>query len=157
MGEEILRVDDLHVSVEGTPILNGMSLTIHRGEIHVIMGRNGAGKSTLASVIMGHPAYEITKGSIHYMGTNLDEMSVFERARAGMFLSFQYPAVIPGVQVGTFLKKSVQSVREEPLKGREFRKELNEARAEHRKELEQVRAEFDEVRSELRALRAARG
>ena len=64
------------------------------------MGRNGAGKSTLASVIMGHPAYEITEGSIHYMGTNIDEMSVFERARAGMFLSFQYPAVIPGVQVG---------------------------------------------------------
>ena len=127
MGEEILRVENLHVSVEETPILNGMNLTINRGEIHVIMGRNGAGKSTLASVIMGHPAYEITEGSIHYMGTNIDEMSVFERARAGMFLSFQYPAVIPGVQVGTFLKKSVQSVRDEPLKGREFRKELNAA------------------------------
>ena len=105
MAEEILRVEDLHVSVDETPILNGMSLTINRGEIHVIMGRNGAGKSTLASVIMGHPAYEITKGSIHYMGTNIDEMSVFERARAGMFLSFQYPAVIPGVQVGTFLEE----------------------------------------------------
>ena len=127
MAEEILRVENLHVSVDETPILNGMSLTINRGEIHVIMGRNGAGKSTLASVIMGHPAYEITKGSIHYMGTNIDEMSVFERARAGMFLSFQYPAVIPGVQVGTFLKKSIQSVRDEPLKGREFRKELNGA------------------------------
>ena len=129
MAEEILRVENLHVSVEDTPILNGMDLTINRGEIHVIMGRNGAGKSTLASVIMGHPAYEITEGSIHYMGTNIDEMSVFERARAGMFLSFQYPAVIPGVQVGTFLKKSVQSVRDEPLKGREFRKELNGAMA----------------------------
>lgn len=127
MADEILKVHDLHVSVEDTPILNGMSLTIHRGEIHVIMGRNGAGKSTLASVIMGHPAYEITKGTIHYMGTNIEEMSVFERARAGMFLSFQYPAVIPGVQVGTFLKKSVQSVRDEPLKGRAFRKELNAA------------------------------
>ena len=99
MAEEILRVENLHVSVEDTPILNGMDLTINRGEIHVIMGRNGAGKSTLASVIMGHPAYEITQGSIHYMGTNIDDMSVFERARAGMFLSFQYPAVIPGVQV----------------------------------------------------------
>ena len=112
MADEILRVEDLHVSVDETPILNGMSLTIKRGEIHVIMG---------------HPAYEITQGTIHYMGTNIEEMSVFERARAGMFLSFQYPAVIPGVQVGTFLKKSVQSVREEPLKGREFRKELNGA------------------------------
>ena len=129
MVEEILRVEDLHVSVDGTLILKGMSLTINRGEIHVIMGRNGAGKSTLASVIMGHPAYEVTQGSIHYMGRNLDEMSVFERARAGMFLSFQYPAIIPGVQVGTFLKKSVQSVRDEELKGREFRQELNQAMA----------------------------
>ena len=127
MTEEILRVENLHVSVEGTEILKGMSLTIHRGEIHVIMGRNGAGKSTLASVIMGHPAYEITEGSLYFMGTNLDDMSVFERARAGMFLSFQYPAVIPGVQVGTFLKKSVQSVRDEEVKARAFRKELNEA------------------------------
>jgi len=127
MAEEILRIEDLHVSVEGTPILNGMDLVINRGEVHVIMGRNGAGKSTLASVVMGHPAYEITQGSIYFKGQNLDELSVFERARAGIFLSFQYPAVIPGVQVGTFLKKSVQSVRDEPLKGRAFRKELNTA------------------------------
>jgi len=129
MGEEILRIEDLHVSVEGTPILKGLNLTVHRGDIHVIMGRNGAGKSTLASVIMGHPAYEITQGSIFYKGTNLEEMSVFERARSGMFLSFQYPAVIPGVKVGTFLKKSVQSVRNEEVKAREFRQELNEAMA----------------------------
>lgn len=129
MSEEILRVENLHVSVDGTQILNGMDLLVNRGEIHVIMGRNGAGKSTLASVIMGHPAYEITQGNIHYMGTNLEEMDVFERARAGMFLSFQYPAVIPGVKVGTFLKKSVQAVRKEEVKGREFRKEVNEAMA----------------------------
>ena len=129
MTDEILRIENLHVSVEGTEILKGMSLTIHRGEIHVIMGRNGAGKSTLASVIMGHPAYEITEGTVHFRGTNLDDMSVFERARAGMFLSFQYPAVIPGVQVGTFLKKSVQSVRDEEIKARAFRKELNESMA----------------------------
>tara|TARA_B100000900_G_scaffold175254_1_gene148684 strand:+ start:3918 stop:4679 length:762 start_codon:yes stop_codon:yes gene_type:complete len=127
--DEVLRVENLHVSVDDTPILNGMNLTINRGEIHVVMGRNGAGKSTLASVVMGHPDYEITSGSIFYMGTNIDEMTVFERARAGMFLSFQYPAVIPGVQVGTFLKKSVQSVHDEPLKGRAFRKELNAAMA----------------------------
>ena len=71
MGDEILRVEDLHVSVDDTPILNGMSLTIRRGEIHVIMGRNGAGKSTLASVVMGHPAYEITSGSISVSYTHL--------------------------------------------------------------------------------------
>ncbi|HJM55678.1 MAG TPA: Fe-S cluster assembly ATPase SufC [Poseidonia sp.] len=124
---EILRIEKLHVSVDGIPIINGLNLTINRGEIHVIMGRNGAGKSTLASVLMGHPAYEVTKGTIHYLNKPLEELSVFERARAGMFLSFQYPVVIPGVQVGTFLKKSVQSVREEPIKGRAFRKELNEA------------------------------
>ena len=91
MGEEILRIEDLHVSVDETPILNGMSLTINRGEIHVIMGRNGAGKSTLASVIMGHPAYEITKGSIHYMGANIEEMSVFERARACLLYTSPSP------------------------------------------------------------------
>ena len=127
MVDEILRVENLHVSVEGTPILNGVNLIINRGEIHAVMGRNGAGKSTLANVVMGHPAYEITEGSIFYKGQPLEELEVFERARAGMFLSFQYPASIPGVQVGTFLKKSVASVRDEPPKGRAFRKELNAA------------------------------
>ena len=127
MSEEMLRVENLHVSVDNTPILKGLSITIHRGEIHAIMGRNGAGKSTLANVVMGHPAYEITSGDIYFRGKPLEELAVFERARAGMFLSFKYPAVIPGVQVGTFLKKSVASVRDEPPKGRAFRKELNEA------------------------------
>lgn len=127
VGDEVLRVENLHVSVDNTPILKGLTLTIHKGEIHAIMGRNGAGKSTLANVVMGHPAYEITSGEIYFHGRPLEELAVFERARAGMFLSFQYPAVIPGVQVGTFLKKSVASVRDEPPKGRAFRKELNEA------------------------------
>ena len=127
MVDEILRVENLHVQVEGTPILKGVNLTINRGEIHAVMGRNGAGKSTLANVVMGHPAYEITEGHIFYQGQPLEELEVFERARAGMFLSFQYPASIPGVQVGTFLKKSVASVREEPPKGRAFRKELTAA------------------------------
>jgi len=125
--DEILRVENLHVSVEGTPILKGVNLTINRGEIHAVMGRNGAGKSTLANVVMGHPAYEITEGQVFFKGSPLEELEVFERARAGMFLSFQYPASIPGVQVGNFLKKSVASVRDEPPKGRAFRKELNAA------------------------------
>ena len=127
MTEVLLRVENLHVSVGDTPIIHGLSLEIKRGEIHAIMGRNGAGKSTLANVIMGHPAYEITGGTIHYKGEDINEMEVFERARAGMFLSFQYPAAIPGVQVGTFLRKSVASVRGEAPSPREFRTELNGA------------------------------
>ena len=107
MTDVLLRVENLHVSVGDTPIIQGISLEIKRGEIHAIMGRNGAGKSTLANVVMGHPAYEVTSGTIHYKGQNIEDMEVFERARAGMFLSFQYPAAIPGVQVGTFLRKSV--------------------------------------------------
>ena len=103
MTDVLLRVENLHVSVGDTPIIHGINLDIKRGEIHAIMGRNGSGKSTLANVIMGHPAYEITSGSIFYKGENINEMEVFERARAGMFLSFQYPAAIPGVQVGNFL------------------------------------------------------
>ncbi len=125
MGEEVLCVDGLRVSVDGTEIIKGLSLTIHRGEVHAIMGRNGSGKSTLANVIMGHPAYEITAGSITYMGKPLEELEVFERARAGMFLSFQYPSSIPGVQVGTFLRKSTSAVRgDDAPSARDFRKEL---------------------------------
>ena len=127
MTDVLLRVENLHVSVGDTPIIQGISLEIKRGEIHAIMGRNGAGKSTLANVVMGHPAYEVTSGTIHYKGQNIDDMEVFVRARGGMFLSFQYPAAIPGVQVGTFLRKSVASVRGEAPSPRAFRKELNEA------------------------------
>ena len=108
-------------------VLRDVSIEVKAGEIHAIMGRNGAGKSTLANVVMGHPAYEITSGNIFFKGEPLENLEVFQRARAGMFLSFQYPAAIPGVQVGTFLKKSVASVRDDPPKGRAFRKELTAA------------------------------
>ena len=107
----MLSIENLHVSVEDTEIIKGLSLKINLGEVHAIMGRNGSGKSTLASVVMGHPAYEVTSGSIKFKGQPLEELEVFERARAGMFLSFQYPSSIPGVQVGTFLRKSVSAVR----------------------------------------------
>ena len=121
----MLSIENLHVSVDDTEILRGVSLRINLGEVHAVMGRNGSGKSTLANVIMGHPAYEITSGDIKFKGTPLEEMEVFERARAGMFLSFQYPSSIPGVQVGTFLRKSVSAVRgDEAPTAREFRKEL---------------------------------
>ena len=125
MGDEVLSIDSLHVCVDDTAIIKGLSLSIKIGETHAIMGRNGSGKSTLANVIMGHPAYKITSGSIRFKGVLLDEMEVFERARAGMFLSFQYPSSIPGVQVGTFLRKSVSSVRgDDAPSARDFRKEL---------------------------------
>ena len=113
MGGGLLHVEGLHATVEETEILRGVDLTINAGEVHAIMGLNGAGKSTLASVIMGHPAYEISAGSIHYDGQDLSELEVHERARSGLFLSFQYPHPIPGVQVGTFLRKSVAAVRGE--------------------------------------------
>ena len=127
MAGGLLDVKGLHATVEETEILRGIDLKIKAGEVHAIMGTNGAGKSTLASVIMGHPAYAITAGSIQYDGEDLTAMEVHERARAGLFMSFQYPSSIPGVQVGTFLRKSVAAVRGEAPKAREFRKELQAA------------------------------
>jgi len=122
----LLEISNLHVSVEGIPIINGLDLVIELGEIHAIMGRNGSGKSTLANVLMGHPAYEITDGMIYFLGEKLSELSVDERARAGMFLSFQYPMTIPGVQVGNFLRKSVSAVSENKLSAKEFRMVLKD-------------------------------
>jgi len=127
-GTLILKVQNLHVSIEDTPILKGVDLEIKAGEVHALMGRNGSGKSTLANVLMGHPAYEITNGTIEFMGLNLTEMEPWERARAGLFLSFQYPQAVPGLQVGNFLRKSVQAIRGEDAPGaRDFRAELTAA------------------------------
>ena len=127
MSQVILQIKNLYVSVEGNEIIKGLDMEIKSGEIHAIMGRNGAGKSTLAHVLMGHPDYDITGGEILYLGKSIDEYDVFERARAGMFLSFQYPPSIPGVQVGNFLKKSVNNMSDEKVKARAFRKELTTA------------------------------
>ncbi len=124
----ILEVKGLRVGIEGTPILKGIDLRIPKGEIHAIMGRNGSGKTTTANVIMGHPAYEIEEGEILLNGDSLQEMEPWERSREGVFLSFQYPQSIPGLQVGNFLRKSVSSVRgEEEARGADFRKKLSEA------------------------------
>jgi Fe-S cluster assembly ATP-binding protein len=116
----------LHVSIQDTVILRGIDLEIKAGEVHALMGRNGSGKSTLANVLMGHPTYEITDGTIEFLGEDLTEMEPWERARAGVFLSFQYPQAVPGLQVGNFLRKSVQAIRGDDAPGaRDFRAELN--------------------------------
>lgn len=107
----MLEIKNLTVEVEGKPIVKNFSLTIHAGEIHAIMGPNGAGKSTLAKVLAGHPAYEVTGGSVTFCGKDLLEMEPEERAHAGLFMSFQYPVEIPGVNTVQFLRVALNSKR----------------------------------------------
>jgi Fe-S cluster assembly ATP-binding protein len=107
----LLEVRDLHASINGTPILKGLNLTIKRGEVHAIMGPNGSGKSTLSKVLAGHTAYEITAGEIRFEGANLLELSPEQRARAGVFLAFQYPIEIPGVGNSQFLRLAYNTVQ----------------------------------------------
>ena len=105
----LLEITDLHVSVDGTEILKGVNLTIGHGETHAIMGPNGSGKSTLAYVLMGHPAYEITQGTVRYKGEDIVDMAPEARGQAGMFLGFQYPEEIPGVSVVNFLRTALSN------------------------------------------------
>ncbi len=111
-GDIILEVRDLTASVAGVDILKGISLTLRAGEIHAIMGPNGSGKSTFSKVLAGHPDYTVTGGSIHFMGQDLLSMDPEERAKAGLFLAFQYPIEIPGVSNANFLRLSYNSVAE---------------------------------------------
>jgi Fe-S cluster assembly ATP-binding protein len=106
-----LIIDNLHVSIEGNPIIKGLNLTVKQGEVHAIMGPNGTGKSTLAYSIMGHPNYEITEGDIRIDNKSVLEMAADERSRAGIFLAFQYPVSIPGVTVANFLRTAVNARR----------------------------------------------
>lgn len=106
-----LVIRDLHVSVEGKPILKGLNLTIKQGEVHALMGPNATGKSTLAYTLMGHPRYEITQGEINFNGESLLGKEPAERARAGLFLAFQYPVAIPGVSVANFLRTAINARR----------------------------------------------
>jgi len=105
----LIVIDNLHASVEGTEILKGVDLTVNRGETHAIMGPNGSGKSTLANVLLGHPSYEITQGSISYQGEDITEWAPEKRGQAGMFLGFQYPEEIPGVSVVNFLRTALSN------------------------------------------------
>ena len=107
----LLEVKDLHASADEKPILKGISLTVNAGEVHAIMGPNGSGKSTLAQVLAGHPAYEVTAGSIAFQGQDLLDMEPEERAWAGMFLAFQYPVEIPGVTNAYFLRQGYNEIR----------------------------------------------
>ena len=108
-----LEIKDLHVEVEGKPILRGIDLTVGGGEVHAIMGPNGSGKSTLALTVMGHPRYRVTGGEVRFGGQDVLAMTVDERARSGIFLAFQYPAAIPGVSVANFLRTSINARRAE--------------------------------------------
>ncbi|MEY5133857.1 MAG: Fe-S cluster assembly ATPase SufC [Bacteroidota bacterium] len=107
----MLKITDLHASINGTEILKGLSLEINAGEVHAIMGPNGAGKSTLASVLAGKEDYEVTSGTITFEDQDLLELSIEERAREGLFLAFQYPVEIPGVSNVNFLKTAINEIR----------------------------------------------
>ena len=110
-GTPMFEIENLHASIEDNEILKGVNLTINRGEVHALMGPNGSGKSTLANILAGHPAYEVTEGSIRFNGEDILELEPDERARKGIFLAFQYPTVIPGVSMANFLRMAVTNVR----------------------------------------------
>ncbi len=131
---KVLTIDNLHVAINGKEILKGVDLTIRQGEVHALMGPNGSGKSTLSYALMGHPNYEVTEGSVTIDGVNLLDLEADERAKAGIFLAFQYPTSIPGVTVANFLRHAVTNVRnpdrkegEDLISMRDFRKELRAA------------------------------
>ncbi len=118
----MLKIENLQVEIDGQEIVKGLDLEVNKGEIHAIMGPNGSGKSTLANVLMGHPRYEVTGGSITFQGEDVFELEPDERAKLGMFLAFQYPSEVPGVSVANFLRTAVNSVREEELSAMEMYK-----------------------------------
>lgn len=126
----MLEIKNLHASIDDTNILKGLNLRVNSGEVHAIMGPNGSGKSTLASVIAGREDYDVTDGTLNFMGSELSELGPDERAREGIFLAFQYPVEIPGVSTTNFMKTAVNQVREskgeKPLDAVEFLKLMKE-------------------------------
>jgi Fe-S cluster assembly ATP-binding protein len=126
MAEPLLKITNLHAEIaeDGTEILKGLDLELNAGEIHAIMGPNGSGKSTLSKVISGHPAYEVTDGDILFKGESVLDMEPDERARAGIFLAFQYPVEIPGVSVANFMRTALNAKRGEEVDIFDFQDEL---------------------------------
>lgn len=121
---EFLKIENLSAVAAGKEILKGLTITVERGQTHVIMGPNGAGKSTLYNVIMGNPEYEVTSGRIYFCGKDITEMKTDERARLGLFLSFQTPEEVPGVTLEDFLRVSKKAITGKPLKVFAFKKEV---------------------------------
>ncbi|PJI08712.1 MULTISPECIES: Fe-S cluster assembly ATPase SufC [Clostridium] len=126
MGEKLLQINNIHAEADGKEILKGLNLTVGKGEIHVVMGPNGAGKSTLMNVIMGHPRYKITDGNINFEGEDITDLKTDERARKGIFLSFQSPEEVAGITVGDLLRSARTQATGKPIKFMAFRKELKE-------------------------------
>lgn len=126
----LLEIKDLHANIEDKAILKGLNLTVNKGEVHAIMGPNGSGKSTLSKVLAGHPSYEVTSGEVLYNGENLLELEPDERAKAGIFLAFQYPVEVPGVSNAQFLRlaynEKMKHLGEEELDPLEFNDYLKE-------------------------------
>ena len=126
MPNTFLRIDDLHVEIDGKEILRGLDFEVKKGEIHVIMGPNGAGKSTLANILMGHPKYEVTAGKISLGIQDITELKTHERAKLGLFLSFQYPQEIAGITLENFLRSAKNATSQTPMKVLEFQKLLKQ-------------------------------
>ena len=117
----MLKVNNLHASVEGNEIIRGINLEVKSGEVHAIMGPNGSGKSTFANVLMGNPIYEVTKGSVEYMGEDITDNPADKRAKKGIFMAFQYPEAIPGVTIVTMLKAALSNITDTELTTIELR------------------------------------